>query len=482
MPASVLPYKPAAYQLFHEGLIALAGVEANGLRIDVEYLDSAIDECATKISDLTKELQGSKVVKIWKKHFGPKYSPNSNDQLAEVLFEVIGHDCPVLTEKGNYTTTEKTLAMVDEPFCKGYIEKRKWIKAKNSYLRNIKIHTVNGWCRPSFNLHLADTFRSSCDAPSFQNIPIRIPWVSKLIRRCFIAEDDCVLIEIDFSGTEVRIAACYHKDPTMLDYLEDKSKDMHRDTAVQIYGLPDDLFDKTKKSGDEEAMKKLKAIRHCAKNMFVFPEFYGSVWFQTAPELWNACKQMNLELPDGTSLRKHLKRQGITELGTCEAGSDAENGTFAAHVQEMERDFWENRFPVYSEWKREWYALYKKRGWMRTKNGFILQGYLKRNQVINYPVQGPAFHCLLWSLIELQLRELPKRLPKVKLVGQIHDSMLFNVPKNMVDDLIRLAEKVMTVKLRKAWPWIITPMEIEADVTPVGGSWFDKKEYKVADD
>ncbi|NIS13857.1 MAG: hypothetical protein GWN12_18860, partial [Thermoplasmata archaeon] len=82
------------------------------------------------------------------------------------------------------------------------------------------------------------TFRSSSDSFNFQNIPIRDLELARLIRQAIIARSGHRLVEIDYSGVEVHVAACYHQDPTMLEYLEDKSKDLHRDMAMEIFKLP----------------------------------------------------------------------------------------------------------------------------------------------------------------------------------------------------------------------------------------------------
>ena len=114
---------------------------------------------------------------------------------------------------------------------------------------------------------------------------------------------------------------------------------------------------------------------------------------------------------------------------------------------------------------------------MKTKTGFICQGFMKTNEIINYPVQGSAFHCLLWALIRLVLLELPKRKMKTLIVGQIHDSIVADVPDNEIQEFLSLANYVMTKMIRKAFKWLIVPLEIEAEVSPIDGSWAEKKEW-----
>jgi len=68
---------------------------------------------------------------------------------------------------------------------------------------------------------------------------------------------------------------------------------------------------------------------------------------------------------------------------------------------------------------------------------------------------------------------------KTKLVGQIHDDAVSDVPEKELENYIEIAMDVITRQLRKHWPWIITPMRVEVEVTPVDGSWYMKKAYDV---
>lgn len=317
---------------------------------------------------------------------------------------------------------------------------------------------------------------NSSDSPNFQNFPVRDADVGKLIRSCFVPRPGNVLVEMDYAGIEVRISAAYHRDPVMLEYINDPTKDMHRDMAAQIYCIK-----------PEHVSKK---ARYCAKNQFVFPEFYGSYWGQCAPHLWDSIAKHGLEV-DGVSIKKMLRRKGIKSLGETishykdgrsdldgrsrGAGSgriETKPGTFMEHIRQVEQDFWGVRFRVYDRWKKRWWDDYMKRGGFKTLTGFWIEGVMKRNDVINYPVQGSAFHCLLWSLIRLQ-RELRRRKMRALIVGQIHDSIVADVPAEELDDFLILAKRIMTKEIRKHWKWIIVPLDIEAEVAE--SNWFEKK-------
>ena len=461
----MIPYKKQAYKLLHQGAIALAQVEGNGIQIDTDYLKKCIFKTEKKIEKLKHKLEQGDVAKKWKRVYGWKTNFNSNDQLGKILFDHMGIEGGVLTKsEKQYQTDEKSLMAVNHPFVKRHLQIKKLQKALATYLKGIQREVVDGFLHPFFNLHTTTTFRSSSDSPNFQNIPVRDKGMGKLIRTAFIARPGRQLVELDYSQLEVCIAACYHKDPVMIEYISDPEKDMHRDMAMECYLL--------------SAKQVTKDSRFYAKNCFVFPQFYGDWYIDCARALWEAITTADLKTEKGTPLKEHLAKQGITELGNLDPDEKPRKGTFERHIQQVEKRFWQERFPIYDKWKKHWYSKYLGQGWMLTKTGFICQGFMKRNEVINYPVQGSAFHCLLWSLVRL-VKEIKKRKMKTLIIGQIHDSILADVPPEELDDFLVLAQDVMTTQLVKEWDWINVPLSIEAEVCPVGGSWVDKEDAEI---
>lgn len=463
------PVDHAGYRLMHEGVIALSEIEATGLCIDVPYLDRTIEELGERRRQVADKLRETRVWNAWRKRFGTEAKLSSRAQLAEVLFKVLGHTPSEYTDAARTrpSTDESALEKIDLKFVKEYLKLMKLEKARGTYLMGIKREVdANGFLHPVNNLHTTTTFRSSVDSPSFQNMPIRNPEMGKLIRSCFISrwgEDGCI-VENDFKGIEVGVAACYHKDPVMLEYVRDPSKDMHRDMAMQIYML--------------EQAQVQKDARHEAKNKFVFPQFYGNWWKACAKSLWEGMSLRNLTLKDGTLLRDHLRAKGITKLGNWdpdEHEGEPPKGTFERHVKDVESDFWGRRFKVYDAWKRRWYARYLEEGGFTTLTGFRIDGAMNRKQVINYCVQGSAFHCLLWTLIRVN-RLLRKYALKSRVVGQIHDSMIGDVLVRELRDYLDIVREVTMEKLPKAYDWIIVPLVVECEIAPSIGSWFDKKE------
>ena len=469
------PNTKDAYQLLHDGSLALSQVEANGICIDEDYLHKAIESTTKCIEDLTINIKNDKIYRKWHKHYGSKTNLESGTQLGHILFEIMDYECPQLTKTGRPKTDITVLETLKIPFVKKLLTIKSLKKARSTYLRGIQRETTNGFLHCFFDLHTTQTYRSSSSSVNWQNMPIRKPEMGKLIRQCFIPRSPKRhIVEVDYSGIEVHGAAWYHHDPVMMKYLNNKKMDMHRDMAQQCYILPKHEM----KPKDKADAKRIKDIRFCGKSCFVFPAFYGDWWLSIAPNMWAHINQMKLKTRDGLSLKKHLRSEGVTKLGVANIDVKQTNDTFLKHIQNVEYDFWNRRFKVYKKWKDNWYADYRKNGSFQTLTGFEIGGVLKRNEVINYPVQGVAFHCLLWSLIRIQ-KLLTKYKMKTLIVGQIHDSIVADVLDKELQTYLELVNQVMTVDIKKHWKWIITPIEIEADVAPAGKSWHDKQEYKI---
>jgi len=457
-------YDSSGYRLLHEGCIALSQVETNGMRIDVDYLNRAIAHTKRKIEKILYEIGHDKIFKVWKKEFGIRTNIGSGEQLGKILFSVMKYPCLARTKTGRPKTDETALNAVDLDFVRNFLKLKKLRKAKSTYLEGILRETTNGYLHPFFNLNTTRTFRSSSDHPNFQNMPIRDPNIAKLVRRAFVARPNHQIVETDYSGAEICNATCYHRDPRMISYIKDKRKDLHRDMAGQCFILP-------KKEITKE-------IRYCGKNMFVFPQFYGDYYIHCAENLWKAIDQMKLKRGDGYDLYSHLETEGIYELGNCDPDEEPKEGTFEKHIQEIEYNFWNRLFKVYAQWKKDWYYTYLKKGYFDTLTGFRIEGFYGRNEIINYPVQGSAFHWLLWCLIRI-IKLLKKYRMKTLITGQIHDSIVGDVYKKELRNYLEICEQVMTVDIRKHWKWIIVPLSIEAEVAPVGGSWYEKEKVKI---
>jgi len=445
------PHRREAIDLMTRGSISLAEIESTGIHVDAPYCEKQQKHLSRRINRAKEKLEESDLIKLWRKTYGDKlFKLSSNQQLSRILFQTMGVKPPKETEKGNPSVDEESLGQVDVPAVKQLLQVRSLTKARDTYIAGILREQVGGVVYPFFNLHTVRTYRSSSDSPNFQNVPNRDEEARRMVRRAYVPRPGRLLMEIDYAQQEVRVAACYHKDPTMIQYIKDPDKDMHRDMAAECYKLPQDQV-----SGK---------ARYAAKNKFVFPQFYGDWWKTCSKNLWGAARGSSLK--DGTPLLDHLYSVGLQDLGD-----------FEDHIQKVEERFWGKRFHVYAQWKEDWYEAYLKTGGFEMLTGFRCSGVMGRNDVINYPVQGAAFHCLLWSLIELH-KALEARGMKSLIVGQIHDSIVLDVVPEERDDLMTLAREIMVDKIGKAWPWLIVPLDIDFKVSPVDGTWFDMEEVE----
>ena len=433
----IYPVTEEAKRLFLEGSIVLAEIEATGIRVDTEYLARAMQDTQERIRDLEASLRKDEVFSLWRRKYGSEANLGSSAQLGEILFGVMKIPCTSWTagdsSKRTFPskeealragcvgtrpqTTDEELAKVDLPFVKEYGRLAKQ-RLRLARLEGVERETIDGYIHPIYNLTGAgrddkggaSSFRSSSQFPNAQNFDKRNPEAAELVRSCFIPLDECLFVEVDFKGAEVSLAAVATLDPVLIDYVNDKTKDMHRDLACQLYKLK-----KNEVSKD---------TRYGAKNGFTFAEFYGSYYAQCAPILWEFLEKLSLKrATDGIPLKQHLAEKGITELGPCNKEGRPVPGTFEYHVKEVEEDFWGRRFKVYAEWKKRRWIEYQQEGSFSLLTGFRCVGVYRKNQVINTPIQGAAFHCLLKCLIILH-KWLKKYKMKSRICGQVHDSMI----------------------------------------------------------
>ncbi len=455
------PISKEAYQLFHEGTLALSDIEANGIRIDVEYCKKASHTLDYKITSLEKRMDNLEEVKLWKSKYGLKFNINSNAQLEKILFQELEIDHIKETEKGKKSTDDESLSKIGTSFTKKVLQLRGLKKTKSTYLEALIREEVDGFIHPFFGLISGSegsdprTYRGQSDHPNFQNLPIRDPVLGKIVRQAIIPRKGHFLKERDYKGIEVSVAQCYNQDPIFLYDIE--HGDMHRDASMKCFILPKSFL---KMNWGE---KPLKNIRYLGKNKWVFPEFYGDWYGSCAAAMWDEIDNPIYCLPNGTSLRDHLRNKKIEDFQD-----------FKDHLEKVEDWFWNEKYKVYTEWKTEWVKEYWKKGYFDTKTGFRCQGLMDEKQVINYPIQGDAFHCLLWPLIQMN-KYLKKYKMKSKIVGQIHDCLLSDENPKEEKIIDEIFQETMTIKLVKHWNWITAPMKVEVEKTGIDESWWFKK-------
>lgn len=415
-------------RLFLAGQETFAKLHSNGLPLDTYESGQALQRVSGELSSLSSAILGSEEAKKMPRDFNFE----SNPQLANLFYDVLGYE----TVEGSRSTDEDSLEVIGTPFTKLILKHRKLAKLKSTYLEGFTEEAVNGIVHPFFNLTRVVTFRSSSDSPNFQNIPKRDKAAQKVVRSCFRPSPGNMIVEYDYGQIEVRISACYHKDPVMVKYCMDPTTDMHRDIGIQ-------LFCRTKETLE-------KAERQIAKNGFVFPSFYGSSWRNTAPAMWD-------EMSDGT--KDNLAANKIRSLQG-----------FEKHVKEIEDDFWGNRFRGYADWKKEIWKSYQKLGHVELLSGFRVQGPMGFTDATNYQIQGSAFHCMLYTL-NMTVDKIAAISGRSRVIGQIHDALVVDAHPEDVPMIDKLLWFYGTQEIRNVYPWIIVPLIIEKECSEIDGSW-----------
>ncbi len=459
-----------AYKLFHKGTLAFARAEREGICVDLKYCKKESRRLDRKIDQLITKFKNSRIGRNWIEFYGLKTNFDSSTQLETILYRKCKIRPVKHTRGGKGSTDEDALRQLQIEELDILLQIRRYKKARDTYLKAFITEQVNGFLHPSFLLNTVSTFRSSSRDPNFQNIPKRDKEIMQMCRRALVARPGRQFLEVDFSGIEVMIAACYHRDPEMLRYLKDPKADMHGDTAYDIFFLKS-FRQKIKQVGSIKLIPELKVLRDCTKNGFVFPEFYGDYYESCAPRMacdWGKLpstgkwkSNQGIRLVDNIFLGQHLISNGIRSLHD-----------FTEHVRKVEDKFWNERFPIYYAWRKKWYRVYQQKGYFDTLTGFRCQGIMHRNKTINYPVQGAAFHCLLWTFIQVNKLICEKRM-KSRLIGQVHDSLVLDIVPSEKDDLLEFIRDIAENQLLKSWKWIIIPLTVEAEISPVDGSWAD---------
>ena len=145
------PITNPAYELLHQGCIALSQVEFNGIRIDTDYLKKAIHKTSNQIDELSDKLKHQKIYKRWRKHFGSKTNLGSREQLGKILFDVMKLPCLSRTKiEKKPKADEANLKSTGLKFVDKYLELEKLKKARSTYLRGILRETTDGFLPVSY--------------------------------------------------------------------------------------------------------------------------------------------------------------------------------------------------------------------------------------------------------------------------------------------------------------------------------------------
>ncbi len=209
----------------------LVDMECLGVRVDPKALDAMSEAMEKEIRRLEKE--------IWTLA-GSEFNVNSPTQLAEILFDKLNLQAPVRRGRGKMRSTAADILedLAGQHELPGkIIEYRELAKLKSTYVDTLPklIHPDTGRLHTSFSQTTAATGRLSSSDPNLQNIPIRTE-LGREIRAAFVAEPGKVLIAADYSQIELRVMAHMSGDPVLLEAFRN-GEDIHERTAQEVFGV-----------------------------------------------------------------------------------------------------------------------------------------------------------------------------------------------------------------------------------------------------
>jgi DNA polymerase-1 len=392
----------------------LAGMEREGINIDTDSLKKYSSRLEKEIAEVDAEIQ---------KIAGTPFNISSPKQVGDILFEVLKiGDKPKKTKTGQYATGEDILQKLvkKHPIVEKILEYREMVKLKNTYIDTLPemVNKKTGRVHTSYNQVVAATGRLSSDNPNLQNIPIRSER-GKEIRKAFIPRNDKhVLLSADYSQIELRIVASISGDKNMCEAFRE-GKDIHTATAARVYGI------------DEKEVT--KEMRNKAKSVN-----FGIIYGQGA---FGLAENIGVSRGEAKELIENYFREysGIKKYMDDMVNFAREYG----YVQ----------------------TILGRRRYLRdiTSVNAVVRGFAERNAV-NAPIQGSAADMIKLAMIHVQ-EKLSTGKFETKLLLQVHDELVFDVPKKEIEKVKPVIEEAMKNAL---------PLDIPVEVgIGTGANWLD---------
>ena len=369
----------------------LLDMEREGVRLDTAALKDYGRELDREILARVQEIRA---------YAEPGFNPDSPRQLGALLFDKLGLPGGKKTASGQYATDEKTLSKLLDahPIVSRVLEYRACAKLKSTYVDKLptrvdeasRIHTT-------YAQAFTETGRLSSSDPNLQNIPVRTER-GRLIRRAFVArDDDHVLLSADYSQIELRLMAAFSGDEAMLEAFR-SGEDIHRDTAARVYDI--------------------------------MPAF-------VTDEQRARCKMVNFGIiygisPFGLSQRLKVSRKEAADL--------------------IETYF--KLYPKVRDYMSAAIEKARKNGYAETVLGRrrTLRDIASRNatvrqaaerDAINTPIQGSAADLIKIAMVRIA-QAFRDEAVRAKMVLQIHDELVFDVPKDEVEKVSAIVRREMT--------------------------------------
>lgn len=391
----------------------LADMEYEGVKVDKEKLN----ELGSQFKEIIKKLE-SEIYKI----SGEEFNINSPKQLGVILFEKLGLPVIKKTKTGYSTNAEVLDKLKDQsPIIDKIIEYRQIVKLNSTYVEGLLsiINPIDGRIHSSFNQTITTTGRISSTEPNLQNIPVKLE-MGRNIRKVFISDKECKLVDADYSQVELRVLAHMSQDETMIDAFK-HNEDIHTKTASQVFNVSMDEVT-SKQRSDAKAVN--------------FGIVYGKSDFGLSEDLNIPVKQAKEYIENYFNKYNKIKEfmDNIIE--------DASSNGYVTTIL--------NRRRYIPEIK---------------SSNFMLRNAGKR-AAMNAPIQGSAADIIKIAMINVY-KKLEENNLKSKLILQVHDELIVEA----VDSEIDIVKKIVKDEMENA---VCLDVNLDVDLN-IGDSWYDTK-------
>lgn len=372
-------------------LQVLARMENNGVSLDIHWLKKMSSQISRRLEKLTEDIH---------KEAGCEFNIDSPKQLATVLFIKIGLT-PVKKTKSGASTDQEVLQSLagQHPVPSLMLEYRKLSKLKNTYIDKLPAMICNATNRvhASFNQTTTATGRLSSSNPNMQNIPIRSE-LGQEIRKAFVPGDKGnVILAADYSQIELRFLAHFCQDEGLLEAFR-SGQDIHRFVASQVYDITVDEVNAKQRS-------KAKAVN------------FGLIYGQTA---YGLSKSINMTVAEAQEfIDDYFARYPAIKTFIQSVISQAKKDSSVCTI------------------------LGKRRPIIDLNSRNVSRRRLAERMAVNTVVQGSAADMIKLAMINLD-RLIRKELSDMKMLLQVHDELVFELPAERVEEYSGVIRKEMT--------------------------------------
>ncbi|KHF81344.1 DNA polymerase I [Staphylococcus aureus] len=391
----------------------LSEMEEIGIYTDVHDLEEMEKEIQEKLDVLIRNIHDAA---------GEVFNINSPKQLGVVLFETL--QLPVIKKtKTGYSTAVDVLEQLqgEHPIIDYILEYRQLSKLQSTYVEGLqKVISDDQRIHTRFNQTLAQTGRLSSVDPNLQNIPVRLEEGRKIRKAFKPTSKDSVILSADYSQIELRVLAHITQDESMKEAFIN-GDDIHTATAMKVFGVEADQVDSLMR-------RQAKAVN--------FGIVYGISDYGLSQSLGITRKKAKAFIDDYLASFPGVKQYMSDIVKDAKALGFVET---LLHRRRYIPDI--------------------------TSRNFNLRGFAERT-AMNTPIQGSAADIIKLAMVKFA-QKMKETTYQAKLLLQVHDELIFEVPKSEVDSFSEFVEEIMENALQ-----LDVPLKVDSSY---GATWYDAK-------